>query len=79
MTAPRPVALVWVLLGHMYAMFPDLLFRAGTAHFRWMNVFLGHLSSHFVWGRNATWYVVFLACLGLYLLVVDRLRPVAAG
>ncbi|MGH9014105.1 MAG: hypothetical protein ACRDZ1_09260 [Acidimicrobiia bacterium] len=72
---PVPLPLVWILLGHLFAMFPDFLFTAGTAHYRWMDVFLGHLSSHFVVGRNLTWYLVFLACLGLYLGVVDRLRP----
>ncbi|MGH9013027.1 MAG: hypothetical protein ACRDZ1_03685 [Acidimicrobiia bacterium] len=76
---PVPLPLVWVLVGHVFAMFPDFLFRAGTAHHRWMNVFLGHLASHFVPGRNLTWYVVFLACLGLYLVVVDRLRPTSSA
>jgi len=39
-----------------------------------MEVFLGHLASHFVPGRNLTWYVVFLASLAAYLAVLDRLR-----
>lgn len=70
----RPVAapLVWVLAGHLFAMIPDFAFAAGVAHRRWMDVFAGHISSHFVPGRNLTWYVVFLACLGVYLAVVDR-------
>jgi len=67
--------LVWPLLAHLMAMFPDFVFIAGRAHQRWMDVFLGHLSSHFVPGRNLTWYLVFLVCLGLYLAVLDRLRP----
>jgi hypothetical protein len=71
---PVPLPLVWVLLGHVLAMAPDLLFIGGAAHQRWMDVFLGHLRTHFVPGRNVTWYVVFLACLALYLAVVDRLR-----
>jgi len=70
----RPVRfpLLWPILGHLIAMFPDLLFSAGIAHERWMEVFLGHLSTHFVAGRNVTWFVVFLACLALYLAVLDR-------
>ena len=72
---PVPLPLVWPLLGHVVAMFPDFLFAAGIAHQRWMDVFLGHISTHFVPGRNLTWYVVFLACLGAYLAVLDRLRP----
>lgn len=75
---PVPLPLVWILLGHLVAMFPGFLFTGGIAHYRWMDVFLGHLSSHFVVGRNVTWYLVLLASLGLYLALVDRLRPVAA-
>jgi hypothetical protein len=54
-------------------MFPDILFTAGVAHERWMDVFLGHISTHFVPGRNLTWFVVFLAALGVYLAVLARL------
>ncbi len=74
-----PLPFVWPVLGHVYAMFPDFLFTAGYAHERWMDIFLGHLSSHFIPGRNVTWYVVWLACLGLYLVAVDRRVPRAAG
>lgn len=71
---PVPYPLVWPLLGHLVAMFPDFLFAAGEAHARWMDVFLGHISSHFVPGRNVTWYVVFLAALGLYLVELNGIR-----
>ncbi|MBW3548956.1 MAG: alpha/beta hydrolase [Actinobacteria bacterium] len=72
----RPVAypLVWPVLGHVVAMFPDLLFAGGEAHAPWMDVFLGHISTHFVPGRNLTWFVVFLAALGLYLTQLDSIR-----
>ena len=72
---PVPVPLAWPVLGHLVAMLPDPLFALGRAHERWMDAFLGHLSSHFVPGRNLTWYLVFLAALGAYLVVLDRLRP----
>ncbi len=73
---PVPLPLVWPLLGHLYAMFPDLLFTGGhIAHEPWMDVFLGHISTHFVPGRNLTWYVVFLSAVALYLGVLHRLRP----
>ena len=72
---PVPLPLVWPLAGHLAAMAPDLAFVAGHAHRRWMDVFLGHISTHFVPGRNWTWYAVFLACLGGYLVVLARLRP----
>lgn len=71
---PVPLPLVWIVAGHAFAMFPDFLFEAGTVHERWMDLFLGHLISHFVPGGNATWYAVFTACLGLYLFELDRLR-----
>ncbi|MDP8937206.1 MAG: hypothetical protein M3O23_05685, partial [Actinomycetota bacterium] len=46
---PVPLPLVWPLLGHLYAMFPDFLFTGGhIAHEPWMDVFLGHISTHFV-------------------------------
>ncbi|MGH9183196.1 MAG: hypothetical protein ACRDZ9_05200 [Acidimicrobiales bacterium] len=71
---PVPLPLLWPVLGHLVAMFPDLEFVAGVAHQRWMDVFLGHIATHFVPGRNLIWYAVFLASLGLYLAAVDRCR-----
>lgn len=69
---PVPYPLVWPVLGHLFAMFPDFLFSAGIAHYRWMDVFLGHISTHFIPGRNLTWAVVFLGALGVYLAVIAR-------
>lgn len=66
---------VWLLVGHLAAMAPDFAFLDGVAHGRWMDIFLAHVSSHYVPGRNWTWYAVFLATLGAYLFVVDSLRP----
>ncbi len=71
---PVPLPLVWPLIGHLYAMFPDFLFTGSQiAHERWMDVFLGHISTHFVPGRNLTWYLVFLVAVTLYLGVLNRL------
>ncbi|HVE45666.1 MAG TPA: hypothetical protein VNA57_02805 [Acidimicrobiales bacterium] len=80
----HPVALpmLWPLLGHLVAMAPDILFNFGMAHRRWMDVFLAHVSSHYVPGRNVTWFGVFLASLAVYLVVLDRRvspAPVWAG
>lgn len=80
---PVPLPLVWPLIGHLVAMTPDFLLTAGIAHRRWMDVFLGHISTHSVPGRNGTWYVVFDASLAVYLGVwasvatdnEDRSRP----
>jgi len=76
---PVPYPLVWPVLGHLFAMFPDILFSLGIAHYRWMDVFLGHVSTHFVPGRNLTWFVVFLAALGLYLAVLGRQAPATSA
>lgn len=73
---PVPVPLVWLLAGHLFAMTPDLAFTVGSvAHEAWMDVFLGHVSSHFVPGRNLTWYLVFLVAVAHYLRVLDRAQP----
>ena len=74
----RPVRrpLLWLLAGHLYAMTPDVVFSAaGVPHRRWMDVFLGHISSHFTPGHNLTWLVVFLASAASYLVVIDGCRP----
>jgi len=71
---PVPYPLVWIVLAHLVAMAPDLLFEGGIAHERWMDLFLAHISSHFVPGRNLTWYTVFLTTLAFYLVAIDRSR-----
>ena len=68
---PAALPLVWPLVAHLFAMAPDLLFAAGVAHRRWMDIFLGHVGSHFVPGRNLTWYAVFLASLAAYLVASE--------
>ena len=73
-----PYPLLWPILSHLLAMFPDILFTAGIAHERWMDIFLGHLSTHFVPGANITWFIVFLASLATYLIVLDRRVPEGA-
>lgn len=77
----RRVALsaVWVVLGHLVAMFPDLLFAWGIPHQRWMDAFLGHITSHYIPGGNATWYAVFLGALAVYLTADARLRSSRAA
>lgn len=76
--SPAPLPPLWILAGHIYAMFPDFLFEAGRPHEWWMEVFLLHIRSHFVPGRNVFWLVTFLATLAAYLVVLDRrVRDVA--
>lgn len=60
--------LLWLLTGHLIAMLPDILWTLQwLPHQPWMDVFLLHISSHFIPGRNWTWYVMFLGCLALHL------------
>lgn len=77
----RPVRfpLLWPAGGHLVAMFPDLLFQLGIAHRRWMDVFVLHVSSHFVPGGNWTWLAAFLAALAGYLAICDRLAASPRG
>ena len=65
--APGPrLLLPMVLVFHLYAMLPDLLFRGGVPHYRWMDVFLGHVAAHYLPGGDGSWLVIALTCLGLY-------------
>ncbi len=63
----------WVYLAHLVAMFPDFLYNFGhIAHREWMDIFLGHVSSHYIPGRNWTWYVLFMITFAIYLRVSTR-------
>lgn len=63
---------LWILGAHLYAMFPDFVFEAGHRHEWWMEVFLLHIRSHLVPGRNLFWLVTFLVALAAYLTVLDH-------
>lgn len=69
---PARRAPVWILLAHLFAMLPDFVFEAGYPHEWWMDVFLLHIRSHFVPGRNLFWLATFLAALATYLAVLDQ-------
>lgn len=75
---PVPLPGLWLVAGHLLAVFPDLLFAAGIAHRHWMDAFLGHLISHSAPGGNLLWYAVFLGALALYLTVDVRTRAAQA-
>jgi len=76
---PIPYPLVWVLIGHIFAMAPDLMFLFfGVVHDRWMDVFLWHIGGHFVPGQNVLWYSVFLGALAVYFAVLTRVEGAPA-
>ena len=65
---PGPRLLLPAVLGlHLFAMTPDIVFRAGIPHYPWMNVFLGHIASHEMPGGDGTWLAIALVCLGLFI------------
>jgi len=47
-------------------MAPDLLFRGGVPHYRWMDVFLGHVAAHYLPGGDPAWLLIALACTAGY-------------
>jgi hypothetical protein len=84
----RPArAQVLTLIGfHLIAMAPDLAFRAGVAHQRWMDVFLGHISSHYIPGGDRTLLLLAVLAvlaytwqLGLLLSPARLLHPSPGG
>lgn len=64
--------LLWIVAAHVYAMFPDLLFVAGVPHQHWMDVFLGHITVHYIPGANLTLFAIFMASLAVYLGALSR-------
>lgn len=69
---PARFPLLWIVAAHLYAMFPDLLFLEGTPHQHWMDVFLGHITIHYIPGGNLTLLAIFMTSLALYLAVISR-------
>lgn len=71
--APARGQLLSVLGLHLYAMAPDLLFSgANVPHDGWMDLFLGHISAHYVPGGVRTWLIVALLSSGVYAWVLSR-------
>lgn len=69
---PAPGQLLAVLVLHLVAMAPDLLFRIGDPHAWWMDVFLGHISAHYLPGGDDTWLVLALLAVGGYAWLLTR-------
>lgn len=60
--------LFWLFVVHLYAMFPDILFSVKSIpHEAWMDVFVLHVSSHYLPGRNLSWLGLFSISLGIFL------------
>jgi pimeloyl-ACP methyl ester carboxylesterase len=76
LVAARPTRfqLLSILGFHLWAMWPDLVFRVpGVPHHHWMDwVALGHISSHYVPGGDTTWLLIALIASGGYALLLWR-------
>lgn len=77
----RPVRfpLFWIIGVHVCAMFPDLLFLGGIPHQHWMDVFLGHITVHYIPGANLTLFVIFMASFAVYLGAISRISDAGAA
>lgn len=69
---PAPLQLGTVLVFHLIAMAPDLLFIAGVPHYPWMNAFFGHVAVHYIPGADTTWLVLALIALAAYAWLLTR-------
>ena len=70
---PARGQLATVVIFHLWAMWPDLLFRAGVPHYHWMDwLALGHVSSHYLPGGDTSWLVLALVGAGGYAVLLAR-------
>lgn len=66
---------LWLFVGHLVAMFPDVLFRfLKMPHQHWMDIFILHIRVHFIPGRIWSWYAIFMLACALYLWSLHRLQ-----
>ena len=76
LVAARPTRFqILSILGfHLWAMWPDLIFRApGIPHYHWMDwLALGHVSSHYMPGGDTTWLLIALLAAGGYAVLLWR-------
>jgi pimeloyl-ACP methyl ester carboxylesterase len=76
LVAARPTRfqLLSILGFHLWAMWPDLIFRApGIPHYHWMDwLALGHVSSHYMPGGDSTWLVIALTAAAGYAVLLSR-------
>lgn len=69
---PAPGQLASILVLHLIAMAPDILFGFEVPHYAWMDLFLGHISVHYTPGQDRTWLAIALLTTGLYVILLSR-------
>ncbi|MFC3689229.1 alpha/beta fold hydrolase [Aquipuribacter hungaricus] len=75
LVAARPARgqLLTIVVFHLWAMWPDLAFRAGLPHYRWMDwLALGHIQVHYMPGGDRSWLVLALLAVAGYVLLLSR-------
>lgn len=76
LVAARPTRfqLLSILGFHLWAMWPDIVFRTpGVPHYAWMDwLALGHVSSHYMPGGDTTWLLIALVAAGGYAVLLWR-------
>ena len=76
LVAARPTRfqLLSILGFHLWAMWPDLVFRVpGIPHYSWMDwLALGHVSAHYLPGGDTGWLLIALTASGGYALLLWR-------
>lgn len=71
--APGPRLLLMLVAGlHLFAMAPDILFRVGIPHAWWMDLFLGHVSAHYMPGGDTTWLGIAVVAISAYVFALTR-------
>ncbi len=69
---PARGQVLMVLPFHLYAMFPDLVYRRGVPHGHWSDAFLAHVRVHYVPGGDRTWVALAAAAVLAYALLLSR-------
>ena len=69
---PARGQILMVLPFHLYAMFPDLVYRRGVPHGHWSDAFLAHIRVHYIPGGDRTWVALAAATVLAYALLLSR-------
>jgi hypothetical protein len=68
---PAPGQLVSILAAHLVAMAPDVVFPFGIPHLLWMDVFLVHISAHYLPGGDVGWLVIAFTVTTVYVAILS--------
>ncbi len=69
---PARGQVLMVLPFHLYAMFPDLVYRRGVPHGHWSDAFLAHIRVHYLPGGDRSWLVLAVLTVLAYGLLLSR-------